>query len=166
MVSGTMTIDCPQCGKKAKFVETDHEVENFGTVIITTLSCEHCSFRFSDVLSVTKGKNAKKFKAEIQKPEDLKTKIIKSSTAKIKIPELGLEVSPGPRSDGYISNIEGLLERFQQAIEIISKTDKKKATQILGQIKKARAGQKKFTVLLEDPSGNSALVGDKNFKID
>ncbi len=163
-MANSMAIDCPECSNKATFYETTHNVPNFGKIVITTIVCSHCSFRYTDVLNVESSKKAKKFKAIIEKPEDLNIKVIRSSSSTIKIEELGLEVNPGSISEGYYSNIEGILERFENAINAIETNDKKTLNEInkrLEQIKKAKNSKIKFTVILEDPYGNSALVGKK-----
>ena len=152
-----MSIDCPKCRKKAVLTELIQDIQNFGETLISNLHCEHCGFNFNDVMSSSTHKPVH-FIAKIEKENDLKIKIIKSSSSFVSIPELGVEVFPSPSSDGYISNIEGLLERVKESIQF---ADNRKASQNkLEQIQKAMNGKIKFSVELKDIFGHGALVGN------
>ena len=157
-----MKIDCPNCSKKCTLRETQHHVENFGKVLLSSLSCQNCGFRFNDV-SCMQFSGPKAFEARIEKTEDLETKIIRSSSGAIRIPELGVEITPGVQAEGYISNIEGLLDRIEAVVESALKENiaQEKAGNELQLIKDAKKVKSPFTVILEDPLGNSALVGKK-----
>jgi zinc finger protein len=75
-------------------------------------------------------------------------------------------VTPGPASDGYITNIEGVIGRVQEQIESArDNTDddaaRKKAKNMLKKLRKVRFGQDKIKIIIEDPTGNSAILSDK-----
>ena len=46
---------------------------------------------------------------------------MRSSSCTVRIVELGLEVEPGDNATGYISNVEGVLNRFSDAIGMIQR---------------------------------------------
>ena len=103
---------------------------------------------------------------EITKEEDLNTRVVKSSNATIKIPQLKISVTPGPASIGYISNIEGILERFEKIINSQKENEedpaiKKKAKNLLKKLWKVKCGSEKLKIIIEDPSGNSAIISEK-----
>ncbi|HIH16001.1 MAG TPA: ZPR1 zinc finger domain-containing protein [Candidatus Diapherotrites archaeon] len=155
-------IPCPNCSKKAWFVEVSHDVPHFGRTLFTTVDCPHCGFRLSDVLPA-EFHDPTCFTAEVKKPRDLETKIIRSSSGILKISKLGVSVEPGNAAEGFISNVEGLLDRVEAALKAIAfdagSPARKAAEKKLKQIQRARQGKLAFTVTLSDPFGNSGMVG-------
>lgn len=49
--------------------------------------------------------------------DNLNARVVKSQSTTMTIPELGLKVEPGPQSQGYVSNVEGVLDRFEKAVK-------------------------------------------------
>jgi zinc finger protein len=100
--------------------------------------------------------------ARINSIEDLKMRVIKSGTATVTIPEFGASIVPGPFSDGYISNVEGVLQRIEDALTFMlssaSGNKLKKGERILKRIKLAREVKPHFTLIIKDPFGNSGLI--------
>jgi len=127
------------------------------------MDCSECDYHMADVELESDGKAIKQT-IEIESEEDLNIRVIKSSTATIKIPRL-VEITPGPISNGYITNVEGILNRIKKIIE--SKRDdedksiRKKAKNQLKKIQKVIWGREKITLTITDPKGNSAIVSDK-----
>ena len=96
----------------------------------------------------------------------MKIRIVKSSTATVKIPTFKITITPGPASIGYISNIEGLLNRVKEILESQRDTAeensaKKTAKNLLKKLWKATLGDVKVKIIIEDLSGNSAIISDK-----
>ena len=162
-MSANLFTQCPQCGGKASSVQLAKKIPLFGEALFTTITCEKCGFRLSDVFSV-EPHEPKKFWAKISSAGQIPTKIVRSSSATIRIPELGLSLEPGSMSEGFISNIEGVLERFRNAVQLAknsagnAKTNAK-AQKLLEKISLAENGKLAFTIELLDPFGNSALLG-------
>lgn len=96
--------------------------------------------------------------------EDLSVRIVRSMSAAIEIPELGVRIDPGPTCQGFVSNIEGVLDRIVQAVgsAIIGGDDdeRENARVLLEKIAQVKSGELPVTIILEDPSGNSAIVSD------
>ena len=44
---------------------------------------------------------------------------MRSSSCTIRIPELDLQVNPGSNATGYVSNVEGVLNRFVEVINMV-----------------------------------------------
>jgi len=108
-----------------------------------------------------------KYTFEVQNENDLNVRIIKSSQATIKIPRL-IEITPGPISNGYVTNVEGILSRIKKVIED-QKNDEdpavaKKAKNHLKKIQRVLWGRESLTIIIDDPSGNSAILSDKAIK--
>ena len=83
----------------------------------------------------------------------------------VKIPELGVQIDPGPACQGFVTNIEGVLDRIEDVVQSAllwtEDEEKKNAYVLLERITQARSGTFPFTLILDDPSGNSAIVSEK-----
>ena len=53
--------------------------------------------------------------------ELLSARVVRSSSCTVRIPELDLQVNPGGNSTGYVSNIEGVLNRFIDVINLVKR---------------------------------------------
>lgn len=156
---------CPMCHKNTlTLTEDEKEIPYFGKVFIFSMKCENCSYSVSDVESAEQ-KEPTRYTFETQSEKDMQVRVVKSSTATIKIPQLRMSVRPGPASEGYISNIEGILERFVKILEEEREDEdnavKKHAKNLLKKIRKVKFGDIKLKIIIEDPSGNSAIISDK-----
>ena len=86
-------------------------------------------------------------------------------TASLAIPELGVEIDPGPACTGFVTNVEGVLDRIEQVVVAAEREgdpdQKENAKTLLGRLAQAREGNLAFTLILDDPSGNSAILSEK-----
>lgn len=170
--SQSMAIECPECNSKASITETIENIPHFGKALFSTVYCEKCGFRLSDVTNMDFNEPVG-YTAKIEKAKDLETKIVRSSSGTINIPKLGIKIEPGENAEGYITNIEGLLDRVEQVIKTVlsdgyeqqAKDEKRIARKELERVKEARNGQIPFEVTVLDPFGNSALIGEKAKKM-
>ncbi|MBW9221996.1 ZPR1 zinc finger domain-containing protein [Methanothermococcus sp. SCGC AD-155-C09] len=159
-------IDCPICQSKNTFkiITNQLDIPYLGKVIETTMICNNCKYRKSDILPI-EVKEPKRFILKICKEEDLNKRVVKSSTGYIKVPELGFEVKPGPASQGYISNVEGVLNRLEESLRMLmnwaeGEEEKKKVEEILKKLEDIKEGNEVATLIIEDPLGHSAIIGD------
>ena len=51
--------------------------------------------------------------------KQLKSRVVRSSSCTVRIPELDLQVNPGSNATGYVSNVEGVLNRFVEVINMV-----------------------------------------------
>lgn len=158
---------CPVCGQeKATFSEYETEDPYAGPIAIFSIKCNACGFKNSDLEFIEPGQPAE-YSIDIETPEDLNIRIIKSGACEIKIPSFRISVDSTMGSEGFISNIEGLIERFKRQILFLKddseleKEQRKKLKNILKGIDQVLRGEKKITVKMIDESGNSAIVSDK-----
>jgi zinc finger protein len=107
--------------------------------------------------------------AKITSLEDLNIRVIKSGTATVSIPEFRATITPGPYSEGYISNVEGIISKIEDALTFMLSTAKgerlKKGEMMLKKIRRARDSKPRFTLVIRDPLGNSAIVSSNPEKI-
>jgi zinc finger protein len=156
---------CPICSKKTcTLTEHEEEAPYFGKLAIFAMQCDDCGFKKSDVESVEK-KDPCKWTFEITSEEDLKARVVKSSEATVKIPRI-ITMDPGPASNGYVTNVEGILNRAKDAVETMKESEDDPATQkkcknMLKKIQRILWGRDSIKITIEDPSGNSAIVAEK-----
>jgi len=144
--------------------EVEYEVENFGRVLMSVTTCASCGFRHSDVFSLTVH-DPTIMSLKITSPDDLKARIVRSGTSTITVSELGVSIKPSMNSEGFISNIEGVLTRVKDVLQFVTRSlegqKKRKANLVLRKLQRAREGKLRITVVLKDPFGNSAIVSKK-----
>ena len=156
---------CPMCRKKTlTLTEAEREVPYFGKVSIFSMSCSSCDYHKADIEALEKHEPSK-YTFDISSEEDMKIRVVKSSEATVKIPHI-TTITPGPASNGYVTNIEGIFNRVKKQIEVARDTaddpaDKKKAKNLLKKISKIMWGRQSQKIIIEDPSGNSAIISDK-----
>ncbi|RLF31029.1 MAG: hypothetical protein DRN07_07880 [Thermoplasmata archaeon] len=156
---------CPVCKKQSLLLSMrTEEIPYFGKIIILTTRCENCKFKHADVFTV-EIKEPLSYKIRVECEEDLNTKVIRSSSGTIIIPELGIKIEPGTHAQGFITNIEGILERIEKVLKFQLKTQKvkklRKVKELLAKVEKMRNGKLGFTLILKDPFGNSGIISKK-----
>jgi len=156
---------CSICGKnKLTLREEKIEIPYFGRVYVLSMECSACGYRKSDVEPEEK-KEPCKYTLEIDSEDDLNIKLVKSGEAKVKIPHI-ITIEPGPTSNGYVTNVEGLLERVKKIIESTAESEddpaaKKKAKNMVKKLNKVLVGREKLKIIIEDSTGHSAIISDK-----
>lgn len=163
--------ECPVCRRKeSTFSELEREIpfgEKKVKSYIFSMSCAACGFRKADVELAEAGEPAS-YELELSSPEDLNIYVIKSAEAAVRIPDI-VSIEPGPASNGYITTIEGLLKRVVRAIELAKEhadepKEIAKANALLARLNAALEGKAKLTVIIEDKTGNSAILSPKALK--
>jgi zinc finger protein len=159
---------CPFCSKnKCTLSEDQADIPYFGKVFILAMNCDACGTRKSDIEPVER-KEACKYTLEVESDEDLNIKIVKGAEANIKIPRI-ITIESGPASNGYITTVEGILERVKKIISSNAEGEdnpakRKKAKNLLKKISKILVGREKVKIIIEDKSGHSAIISDKATK--
>lgn len=168
MQKEVMMSDCPVCGK-SKTLEVKTSTDNipyFGDILETSVYCRECGYQSSDSISLEHNEPSRYVLTINDKKLD--TRVAKSQTATITIPELGLKVEPGPKSQGFVSNVEGILNRFEQAVaraltlegDNVNAEVENNAVNILECITHIKMGELETILILEDPFGNSIIDDD------
>lgn len=138
------------------------KIPYFGEIMESTLLCSECGYKHSDTICLEQ-KEPVRYTMKITK-ETLNVRVVKSQTATLSIPELGLKVEPGSKSQGYVSNVEGVLNRFESAVATAmswaeEENIKVNALKILEKIENLKSGEDvTATLVIEDPFGHSTIV--------
>lgn len=158
---------CPLCNEELIINWQGDEIPYFGEVMYIASVCG-CGFRFADTLILSQRKPMR-YELGVTGLDDLNSRVIRSTSGTIRIPELGIDVEPGSISDSYVTNIEGVLDRILKVVMSATRWaeqegDKDKITRGL-EVQKALVdaidGNGSLTVVIEDPFGNSAIISDK-----
>ncbi|MHC1586121.1 MAG: ZPR1 zinc finger domain-containing protein [Candidatus Hecatellaceae archaeon] len=159
---------CPICRRgQLTITYAEENIPGFGRLLLLTYRCASCGYRVTDVMAL-EAKEPATYKALVENPSDLKIKVVRSSSGFIEIPELGVEIRPGPASQGYITNVEGLLLRIEEAASTLrgDRESEGRLQAFLEKLRLAAEGKISFTVILKDPSGNSALISESPGKVE
>jgi zinc finger protein len=162
---------CPICHVEGGLIMGAHtdEIPYFGEHTQLTLRCESCGWRHTDFIP-NEGELPGKSTLKLSQPEHLNTRIVRGASATIQIPELGLEVEPGASSGGYVSNIEGVFQRFRGICEMLFRDlasndseDQQKIPLIQSIIESIDGAIKGdfgtgLTIVMLDPSGHSKIL--------
>jgi len=162
--------DCPICGGKGtlKAIQHVHEIPYFGKVMESTIICEKCGYRNADVMML-EDRPPKVYTFRVEGEKDLFTRVVRSKSGTLELDEIGVKIEPGPAAEGFVTNVEGVLERVRETLLMARDFRKKegdeeavkKVDEILEYIKEVKDGKKPLTVRIADPLGNSALVGER-----
>jgi len=154
---------CPLCGKYLVTNWVKDNIPFFGEVMHITSMCE-CGLRYSDTMIMAQKKPVR-YEMKIRTKDDIDARVVRSTSGTIRIPELGVEIEPGPASESFISNIEGVLDRVDDILKMVirwNEEDKtRRAQELRCNIEKTKAGEFEITVIIEDPMGNSAIIAEK-----
>ena len=161
---------CPICGNEnsLKMMAHSSEIPYFGEHTQITMSCNSCGWRVTDFIPA-EGKKAGSWTLIVSSTEHISARVVRSSSCTVRIAELGLEVTPGSSSTGYISNVEGVLDRFASAIGTIRRqadiendeVTKTKCDELLSKIDMVKSGKLVVTLELLDPVGHSQILHEE-----
>jgi zinc finger protein len=162
--------ECPVCRKKTlALMEADHDVPFFGKCYLFSMSCSSCHYHKADVEAEEQHEPVR-YSLDINSEADMKIRVVRSSAATIKIPHM-VTIEGGENSNGFITNVEGVLERVKKVIEFArdnadedDEETTKKAKNQLKKLLRITWGQEPAKLIIEDPTGNSAIISEKAVK--
>jgi zinc finger protein len=157
---------CPACGASGlTLTTTELDLPYFGKCLETLLHCPACRFRHSDLMILDQ-KDPMRHALTIRSPEDLSARVVRANSCTIRVPEVGFLAEPTPRSEAFVTNVQGVLERVRSVL-ITARTiyaDEPESVRVaeerLALLAEIEAGEKEGTVILDDPFGNSAILAD------
>lgn len=160
-----LSFKCPSC--ETGLIELHkivYDIPDGDKMLIIKFECNNCDFTQNDVIPLTTRLDPGILTLRVTDEKDLRSKVYRSPTAKLEIPELELMVNPGPNADFYYTNVEGILLRFENAVTIYKNNmededpQKLEINEILNDLAKAIKGQFKFTLKIIDPGGGSYII--------
>lgn len=157
---------CPAChADTLEYTAMDLDVPYFGDLLQTIVSCSTCGFRHTDVIH-GKTHEPKRWTFRTTSSDHMSVRVVRSTSGTLRIPELGVLIEPGPASEAFVTNVEGILVRVEQVLDQLhrdaeSDEQRKLIEERLEQMAKARKGKGQLTIIIEDPYGNSVIVHDE-----
>ena len=161
---------CMNCREEGETRLLLTSIPYFRDVIIMSFQCPHCHHQSSEVqpaaeiqdrgrrftLTVTAG-NAH------DTHRDLNRQLIKGETASLSLPDVDFTIAP-TRTRGDINTVEGVLGNIIDSLQIdqpnraLQDTDTySKIAALIEQLQAMKDGERSFTLVLEDHSGNSYI---------
>src|SRR5687768_5758418 len=163
------TIDeaiCPSCdGRGLEYTTEAVDLPFLGKSLQILLRCLACGYRHHDFV-LTEHREPTRYTYTVAKGEDMSVRVVRSGSGTVRIPELGISIEPGIASEAFVSNIEGIFARVERVLDQLFRDAddgevKGKITAIVEHLGALHEGRgKPVTVILEDPFGNSAILGE------
>jgi len=158
---------CPCCNTEIQYLYKTENIPYFSDILIISAICPTCGYKFVDTQLLKHGEPAR-YTVAVTSADDLSIRVVRSMSAAIEIPELGVRIDPGPSCQGFVSNVEGVLDRIEQVVMGAQKwgneVERENALALLADIERVKEGTFPITLILEDPSGNSGIISDKTTK--
>jgi len=158
MKEQAIDLPCPICAAtgNVKMIAHVDEIPYFGEHTQVTILCHDCGWRQTDFIPA-EGKKAGGWSLTIDSEEKLRSRVVRSSSCTVSIPELDLEVKPGSNATGYVSNVEGVLHRFQEIINMVERDLSAQFLKADGEIKEELMAQmatlQNMTLILAELGG-------------
>ncbi|KYN28845.1 PREDICTED: zinc finger protein ZPR1 [Trachymyrmex cornetzi] len=155
--------NCPDCNSPCETNMKLTNIPHFKEVVIMATLCESCGHRTNEVKSGS-GIESQGVRIEvtITGKEDFSRDLLKSETCDMEIPELELEVGPTILG-GRFTTVEGIIAAMKEQLSSSTaftgdSTDPEIVNRMnvfIAQLEEVLDGQRKVTLILDDPAGNS-----------
>jgi len=158
---------CPMCMKKTlTLIEQEREIPYFGLVALFSMNCadKECGYHKADI-EPAETKPPRSISFPIETEADLSVRVVKAASATVKIPRI-MTMDSTEMSNGYVTNIEGILNRAKNVLESIrdnsdDAAERKKAKNHIKKLQKVLFNTDSMTITIDDPTGTSAIISDK-----
>jgi zinc finger protein len=157
---------CPVCQTEINYLYQTDEIPYFSEILIISALCPSCGYRLADT-QVLRNAEPSRWELGIETPEDMMVRVIRSMNGTISIPELGIRIDPGPACEGFVSNVEGVLNRIEKVLDSLlswaeTGEERERIRCIQESLEKVKEGKLPVTLVIEDLSGNSAIIADRS----
>ncbi|XP_006642368.2 zinc finger protein ZPR1 [Lepisosteus oculatus] len=134
----------------------------FKEVILSSFTCPNCNWSNTEIQSAGRiQEEGVSYTLLVRSKQDMNREVVKADCATTRIPELDFEI-PAFTQKGALSTIEGLIDRAVAGLEQDQPTRKTTAPEVASKIdefieklKKLKDVESPFTLIIDDPSGNS-----------
>ncbi|MHA2379820.1 MAG: ZPR1 zinc finger domain-containing protein [Candidatus Thorarchaeota archaeon] len=160
-----MSVMCPACEEGRLDIQSIlYSVPYFNELAMFTMKCPKCNFSHNDVFSAEQ-RPPMRWVLKVNDQQLMQTRVVRSSSGTIRLPDFGIDVEPSPAAESFISNVEGVLQRTMPVVESairFAETDeqRRRGAEVLEMLQKASKGEMTFTLIVEDPVGVSAILPD------
>lgn len=156
---------CPVCQTEIKYLYQTDKIPYFSEILIISALCPSCGYRLADT-QLLRNAEPSRWELCIETPDDMMIRVIRSMNGTISIPELGVRIDPGPACEGFVSNVEGVLNRVGKVLDSLlswAETDdeRERIRRLHQSLENVKEGKLAVTLVIDDLSGNSAIIADK-----
>ncbi|KAI8066764.1 ZPR1 zinc-finger domain-containing protein [Gongronella butleri] len=155
----SLCMKCQETGM-TRFLFT--KIPHFKEIIVMAFECPHCGFRNNELQSAGAfNEKGETVTLKVEGKEDMNRQLVKSDYAAVRFEELDMDI-PANRSRGLLTTVEGLLSNAiddlaegQPVRKHVDEALHDKIQQIIDTLEQYRDGAQPFTLVIDDPSGNS-----------
>ncbi|XP_048199847.1 zinc finger protein ZPR1 [Perognathus longimembris pacificus] len=134
----------------------------FREIIVSSFSCEHCGWSNTEIQSAGRIQDQGVcYTLTVRGQEDMNREVVKTDSATARIPELDFEI-PAFSQKGALTTVEGLISRAISGLEQDQPTRKanedgiaERIDAFIVKLKELKQVASPFTLIIDDPSGNS-----------
>lgn len=134
----------------------------FREIIVSSFFCEHCGWNNTEIQSAGRIQDqGVRYTLTVRGQEDMNREVVKTDSATTRIPELDFEI-PAFSQKGALTTVEGLISRAISGLEQDQPTRRamehaiaEKIDEFIGKLKDLKRLASPFTLIIDDPSGNS-----------
>lgn len=140
------------------------KIPHFREIVVMAFDCPHCGYRNNEIQSASaiQDRGLKEY-CKVENSRDVSRQIVKSESATVRFVELDFEIPPSTQR-GVLSTLEGLIDH---AIEGLSQEQPvrkhmqpevyEKVQTVIDTLTSYKTGDVSFTIIVDDPSGNSYI---------
>ncbi|XP_028303478.1 zinc finger protein ZPR1 [Gouania willdenowi] len=155
----SLCMNCYQDGTTRMLLT---KIPFFKEIIVSSFSCSNCGWSNTEIQSAGRIQDQGVcYTLRVQSKQDLNREVVKAESATIRIPELDFEIPPFTQK-GSLSTVEGVIDRAVAGLEqdqpARRQLDSEVALKIddfIQKLKELKRVEDDFTLVIEDPSGNS-----------
>ncbi len=150
---------CPVCGRPLKTEYVRKRLPHFGDALIITVFCEHCGYKNSGVIYL-ESKEPKVLEILVSE-KNLGRIVVVGPRASLEIPELEIRRDPGPFSEGEVTTVEGIINKFLRWLSVFERgfpEEREKLERIRAALREASQGKREVVLRIEDPDGLSKFL--------
>lgn len=155
----SLCMNCHQNGTTRLLLT---KVPFFKEIIVSSFSCTNCHWSNTEIQSAGRiHDQGICYTLKVKTKRDLNREVVKADSATTRIPELDFEIPPFTQK-GALSTVEGLLDRAVAGLEQDQPVRRacdpevaEKIDEFIQKLRKLKEVENEFTLVIEDPSGNS-----------
>ena len=158
---------CPACQKTLINKSVIIDIPYFRRCLLMAAKCDECGYKSVEIQPAGAiSEVGRRYTLHVTDAADLSREVLKSNTCAVRLPEVGVELSPGTLGGAY-TTLEGLLVMVRDALRRQSmfflgdsaRTESEAAawTRVLGHLDRCISGAERFTVELDDPLDGSFI---------
>ncbi|KAJ8670225.1 hypothetical protein QAD02_001484 [Eretmocerus hayati] len=161
----TFPTNCPECNSPCETNMMMTKIPHFKEVVIMATVCEICGHKTNEVKSGSGIEpEGVKIEVTVNGKEDFSRDLLKSETCHMSIPEIELEVGPTTLG-GRFTTVEGVISAIRNQLgtstaltgDSADPLIADKMAKFIQQLDDILQGNKRITLILNDPAGNSYI---------